>query len=814
MPAPADHVAANASEAALSNAADLCVTDQTCLMDASSYEGLESNEFSAVMRLGGGNCFGKQERDFVLAAFLLRGRHISDRALRNALRNWTPFGDLPLREFLRQKRQLSEEVLTRVEEEVTRYLKSLDGRDSWKNEDPAGARRTSSLLDRVDPTGQVAKVFGISQIPKPAVGDESRTFQTRIRLLRKLGQGGLGTVWLAVDSTLNRHVAVKELTRHIDRQSAAYARFRREAEITGRLEHPSIVPIHLLGENESDGRLFYVMRFLGNRTLEDAIREYHERRDLGAADPLAFHQLLTAFTSVCQAVAYAHSRKVIHRDLKPQNIALDSFGQVIVLDWGLAKVLEEDDATPQAQNPSSAGSADHLDVTRAGQIMGTPMYMAPEQAAGRIDDIDERTDVYGLGAILFSILTGYAPHELTGESLAPGSRVSALLDVIVNQPVTPPRQLNSKVPAELEAICLRAMAKDRHVRYASAEALSQDLQRWFADEPIAALADSQVKRIRRWTKAHRARSLLLTMGLTLLLVGAAALGFAKYEDLRTAEQVRFRTAADETRELQAKLAFEIDRLAENARFVSALPPIQPLLDGHSRSGGESWTNWTQQLQSIDQGLLDGNPSYLAITFWKDEPSPFKPVRVETAEVRRGLVRSDITEFLGRHFPAIKALSAGDVYVGMPGRLAKVNMSLTEQQRKFAAESSEPVGRTLVAGIRVFDKNSGAKAGGVAIECDLEKILRSHLATNSRREFEVAITDHRGVCVMRFSREKGLRPASAAEEIESTVPEIREFFSRPGPSDLCIVSGTLCAARVPLSRTRPEHTMGVIVEFLD
>ena len=167
---------------------------------------------------------------------------------------------------------------------------------------------------------------------------EERTVKTRFTLQRQLGAGGLGTVWLAQDETLRRNVALKEMNSAAAEFPRAWERFRREAEITGQLEHPNVVPLYQHGIDTQTGKPFYAMRFVGKRTLVDAIEEYHERMGTGEDVTMDLHRLLTAFIGVCQGIAYAHSRGVIHRDLKPENVALDNFGQVIVLDWGLSLI--------------------------------------------------------------------------------------------------------------------------------------------------------------------------------------------------------------------------------------------------------------------------------------------------------------------------------------------------------------------------------------------------------------------------------------------------------------------------------------------
>ncbi len=293
--------------------------------------------------------------------------------------------------------------------------------------------------------------------PHSAPAEETRQTNSRFTLIRKIGEGGLGTVWLARDERLRRNVALKELKAASADAPQLWRRFQREAEITGQLEHPNVVPLYISGVNPETGMPFYAMRFLGKQTLSDAIYEYHARRTVDGDKSIHLHRLLTAFLDVCQAIAYAHARGVIHRDLKPENVALDSFGQVLVLDWGLAKLTTEGELATRLALSGSDDDDSGFGHTFDGDVLGTPLYMAPEQAAGELDLLDERTDVYGLGAILFAILTGVAPHENSSKSHQGSGRVADLLKSIVQTAPPKPREVNPDVPRDLEAICLRAM---------------------------------------------------------------------------------------------------------------------------------------------------------------------------------------------------------------------------------------------------------------------------------------------------------------------------------------------------------------------
>jgi tRNA A-37 threonylcarbamoyl transferase component Bud32 len=226
--------------------------------------------------------------------------------------------------------------------------------------------------------------------------------QERYTRIRLHATGGIGCIWLARDNYLGREIALKELRPDQAGNPMLRSRFLKEAQITGQLEHPGIVPVYDLTLRTEDQHPFYTMRFIKGRTLSEAARAFHAKRKAGQFDSLEWSNLLSTLVTVCNTVAYAHSRGVLHRDLKGQNVVLGDFGEVEVLEWGLAKVVSqfEGDLPGPSIHLDSAESIDP-GLTVQGQVIGTPGYMAPEQAAGFLGQIDQRTDVYGLGAILY-----------------------------------------------------------------------------------------------------------------------------------------------------------------------------------------------------------------------------------------------------------------------------------------------------------------------------------------------------------------------------------------------------------------------------
>jgi serine/threonine protein kinase len=343
----------------------------------------------------------------------------------------------------------------------------------------------------------------------------------RFRVLRPHARGGLGEVFVARDEELHREVALKEMQAPHAADPNSRSRFVLEAEITGGLEHPGIVPVYGLG-TYADGRPFYAMRFIKGDTFQDAIERFHEadgpRRDPGERG-LALRGLLRRFVDVCNAVTYAHARGVLHRDLKPSNAILGSYGETLVVDWGLAKptgrgVKEGGGGAEETLRPASASGPAQ---TQMGSVLGTPAYMSPEQAAGRLEELGPASDVYSLGAMLYCLLTGNAPFD--------GRRdVGEVLGKVKKGQFAPPRRVKREVPAALEAVCLQAMALRPEGRYPSARALAADVERWLADEAVSAWREPWRMRAGRWARRHQTGVAACAAGLlvTVLAGGAGA----------------------------------------------------------------------------------------------------------------------------------------------------------------------------------------------------------------------------------------------------------------------------------------------------
>ncbi len=422
---------------------------------------------------------------------------------------------------------------------------------------PAQAARDhdpTATIDMPRSTGVASTetvVLGGSNLPTEVAGGFARAgaagsdfvVPSRYRIMRPHARGGLGEVFVARDEELGREVALKEiLPRHADNDESRF-RFVLEAEVTGGLEHPGIVPVYGLGRYP-DGRPYYAMRFIRGESLKDAIDAYHAA-DASQVDPgrraLEFRQLLTRFIAVCDAMFYAHSRGVIHRDIKPANIMLGAFGETLVVDWGLAKPVDRPEMiTPSEVAPLRPMSGGSKTETLYGSTVGTPQYMSPEQAEGRLDDLGPGADIYSLGATLYTILTGTTPFR--------EKTVIAILQKVKAGDFPAPRTVKPGVSAALNAVCLKAMARSVADRYPTARELARDIERWLADEPVSVYRDPFTVRLARWSRRHRT---LVTSGAALAATAIVTLSIAtvlvRREQSRTENFYRIaRTALDQT----------------------------------------------------------------------------------------------------------------------------------------------------------------------------------------------------------------------------------------------------------------------------
>lgn len=306
---------------------------------------------------------------------------------------------------------------------------------------------------------------------------------TKYRLVREIARGGMGRVYLCVDTELDREVALKVLEGN-DAGVAESSRMLREARIVARLEHPGIVPVHDLGILP-DGRMYYVMKLVRGRRLDEHVKALTSLSDR-----------LRIFQTVCETVAFAHAHGVIHRDLKPQNIMVGPFGEVLVIDWGVAKALSQvglADLVPESNTPAGIDRPGLLsEATADGTVIGTPAYMAPEQARGEIGELDHRSDIYSLGAILYYLLFG-EPHvrSASGNPRYGGVEGSS------------PRSARVRPPRPVEAICLKAMAGDPSLRYTNASDLSADIGQYLDGEGVTAYKENYLERLGRWFGRHR-----------------------------------------------------------------------------------------------------------------------------------------------------------------------------------------------------------------------------------------------------------------------------------------------------------------------
>lgn len=427
---------------------------------------------------------------------------------------------------------------------------------------------------------------------------------TEILLERRIGRGGLGDVYVARELGTGRSLAVKFLSVEAAAQESCRQDFHVETRVTSQLEHPNIVPVYTSGES-SAGRPFYAMRLIQGRTLADSIAEYHAPRgdhaESSEARSARLSELLSQFALVCKAIAYGHDRGVIHRDIKPANIMLGRFGEVVVLDWGLATRVDRGEKARLSGEESilmPTLTLDNVPVDRRPRtISGTPAYMSPEQHDGGLP-IGPASDVYGLGATLYHILTGQAPYD--GDT-------AAIRDHVLEGRLVPPTKVNRRLSPAIAAVCMKAMAPYPVDRYETPLELAHDVEHYLADLPVSAYREPLRRRLARWSRRHRTIAQLgfVSLVATLVVVATSAvllrrLAADEYRARQTALVMAARLAASSAA-LEIDIRWRIlEHEADNQALVSSMMAYDAADDGSRLVGNPSQKAIQATIERLEQ----------------------------------------------------------------------------------------------------------------------------------------------------------------------------------------------------------------------
>jgi serine/threonine protein kinase len=639
---------------------------------------------------------------------------------------------------------------------------------------------------------------------------------TTIAVNRRLGRGGIGDVYTASDRATGRSLAVKFLNDWALEQASCREAFAFEALVTSQLEHPNIVPVYVTGATP-DGKPFYAMRLIPGRTLAAAIAEFHDRRRAGEpADhrSVLYNELLAQFALACKAIAYAHDRGVIHRDIKPANIMLGKFGEVVVLDWGLATRVDRDDTARASGEQSIVMPTMAVDSAPAAKrgISGTPAYMSPEQHDGG-RHVGPASDVYGLGATLYHILAGQPPFE---------GDVAAIRDKAVAGDVQPPSRVKRGVSHAIESVCLKAMARDPVDRYETPLELAHDVEHYLADLPVTSYREPLPRRLARWARRHRTLAQLATAALVLLLLtaGTAAvllnrMAGQEYRARQTALLMAARLAA-------STAALQIDsrwRILENeARNPDLLAALETVGD----RGGEGRARWAA-IQSALDGIAAANRETVNAESW---------VVCDARGVQ--VARSPMADTIGQNFSHRDYFHGGDGDLP-PGTAAR---PLAEVHRSTVYKSTTTGKLKVAFSVPIWNgppgKEGRAPLGVLVMAFDVGVLFRSIDAIGgwnaSRRSFAVAVIDLRddriegvpkpglvlenpdlaAADLAAAAAQDTRAPAEIVARLKAAASRRRTFPAPQDPAELAFDAEvpTIAAAEPIVILGRPEHLADV------
>ncbi len=660
------------------------------------------------------------DRNLLFGVLAVQLDFVSRDDLIAATSRWTLDQGRPLSKVFVEQGMLSADEAQLIENLVQKHLdrNNNDPQKSLQSIEASQAMHDSgqATLDNLRDTDRGSTVE-FDTLPVASTGDPYSTqahsepepidSHQRYKVLRLHQKGGLGRVSIALDEELNREIALKEiLTAHADNLDNR-TRFIREAEITGALEHPGVVPVYSLGKF-ADGRPYYAMRFIRGMNLQMAIEDYHGLKTDAAAQLLQFRQLLGRFIDVCNAIEYAHSRGVIHRDLKPSNVMLGDYGETLVVDWGLAKTLsdgfETEDSVVAPVTTSERASSTQ---TVMGRAVGTPAYMSPEQAAGRIEALDPHSDIYSLGATLYQLLTGRVAFSGTEEEVLGNVQLGRFAR---------PREANSNVPRALEAICLKAMARMPTERYASARELAAELERFLAGERVLAYDEPLMARVWRWTRNHKplvySSAAALAFALTALTISVIQLSAANVRvSASRDEATRSYQEADRQRQ-RAERNFGLARDAVHDYYISVSeetllkqPGLQPLRESLLRQAlvyYQSFLDDRDDDPTLRKEVAQAHFFTGQITQAIDSPANALPHYQQAAEIQQQLLVSapDSPEVTTAYGKTLNALGGASLRLGQLTEADDYLQQAIEVRDRLAKADPEHVesARTLASSI--------------------------------------------------------------------------------------------------------------------
>ena len=661
-----------------------------------------------------------EERNLLIAAKAVEQRIITSEELSRAMSRWTAGNASGLPDAIRDEVGSDSEAAVKLD----RLLASLDDVSSLEIADSLDDSFYGKLNDALDSfdsdrlKATITKWRNTGDQPLAAVSENDR-----FRILSEHARGGLGEVHLARDLQLNRQVALKRIREKWASHTPARVRFQLEAEITGRLEHPGIVPVYALGQR-GDGEVYYAMRFIRGESLESAVRTYHDSRDGQDVDLRSpeFRNLLHRFVDVCNTIGYAHSRGIIHRDLKPANIMLGKYGETLVVDWGLAKQVGVDENNAATYDEScilsdvDSGSA----PTQFGSALGTPQYMSPEQATGRVDRMGPQTDVFGLGATLYFILTGQAPQKDDG--------LETILSRVENGTFDPPSSV-VRVPTALESVCLKAMNRIPADRYATASELADDVNSAAAGDRVKAHRESPVERVRRWANEHQGMTRALITTLLLAMVGMSAWSTAVVLHRQSMIQQQVDSLLAQADLGERLLSDGIEDLRQDIVLLSKRPQLSTVAQAFAE--GTATDADRDHLTAEFEAMLGLHPTYMQVRLIGRDG--FEKVRVDRDAVGGlpfRLPEDQLQDKGGKaYFRDTQKLKVGDVY------LSEFNINMEQGRHQWDTP-------TLRAAAPVNATDDGRFLGAVVLNMHVERIT-SALQPKAGSRSRVLLTDHDG-----------------------------------------------------------------------